>query len=159
VVIVGEDDTAAALAGAVLARANYGPVLVSGPSGLGDVVEDEVVRLDPSGAFLLGDEEAVPASVVDDLTAAGIPEETIERLDGPDDATLAAARRLPVLFAEPDGVPPATAETRPRWRRFPRLCPEAGPTAPLDAEVGDNGVAAVRGCCRRGTTRSSVALS
>jgi hypothetical protein len=49
--------------------------------------------------------------VVDDLTAAGIPEETIERLDGPDDATLAAARRLPVLFAEPDGVPPATAET------------------------------------------------
>ncbi|MDQ3304455.1 MAG: hypothetical protein M3535_00465 [Actinomycetota bacterium] len=50
-----------------------------------------MVRLDPSGAFLLGDEEAVPASVVDDLTAAGIPEETIERLDGPDDATLAAA--------------------------------------------------------------------
>lgn len=55
------------------------------------MVEDEVVRLDPSGAFLLGDEEAVPASVVDDLTAAGIPEETIERLDGPDDAALAAA--------------------------------------------------------------------
>ncbi|MDQ3354143.1 MAG: hypothetical protein M3507_06645, partial [Actinomycetota bacterium] len=61
--IVGEDDTAAALAGAVLARANYGPVLVSGPSGLGDGVEDEVVRLDPSGAFLLTEEGASPPEI------------------------------------------------------------------------------------------------
>ena len=73
VVVVGEDDVAAALAGAVLARAHYGPLLVAPADGLSDALTEEIRRLGPSGAFLLGDEESLPSSVADDLAAAGIP--------------------------------------------------------------------------------------
>ncbi len=72
VVVVGEDDVAAALAGAVLARAHYGPVLVAPADGLSDALKEEVTRLGPSGAFLLGDEESLSSTVADDLAAAGI---------------------------------------------------------------------------------------
>ncbi len=91
IVVVGEADTPGALAGSVLARANHGPVLVAGSAGLAEVVEDEVSRLDPSEVFLIGDEDRVPAEVVADLVDLGVPEEAIERLQGDDDAAMAAA--------------------------------------------------------------------
>ncbi len=90
VVVVGEDDVAAALAGAVLARAHYGPVLVAPADGLSDALKEEVRRLGPSGAFLLGDEESLSSSVADDLSAEGIPTEGVTRLGGADEAALAA---------------------------------------------------------------------
>lgn len=122
VVVVGEDDVAAALAGAVLARAHYGPVLVSPADGLSDALKEEVRRLGPSGAFLLGDEESLSSSVADDLSAAGVPAEGVTRLGGADEAALAAevAQALadtPQLstgdledLVEEGGTPPAIEE-------------------------------------------------
>lgn len=90
VVIVNENDVAGALAGAVLARANVGPVLLSPAGGLPDSVKAEVARLNPAGAYVIGDSGQLSAQVVTDLTAAGVGG-TISRLEGTGDAGTAAA--------------------------------------------------------------------
>ncbi len=109
VVIVNENDVAGALAGAVLARANVGPVLLSPAGGLPDSVKAEVSRLNPAGAYVIGNAGQLSAQVVADLTAAGVGG-TISRLEGTGDAGTAAAiaaafdRRTQV---EKDGSVPA----------------------------------------------------
>jgi putative cell wall-binding protein len=89
-VIVNQDDPASALAGAVLARANFGPLLLSPPSGLTKQLRDEVTRLRPAAVYLVGTTaSSLPAGVEKDLTAANI--KTVTRLSGATAADVAAA--------------------------------------------------------------------
>ena len=89
-VIVNSRDRAAVVAGSVLARANIAPVLLSGRSGLPARVKAEVRRLEPVGAYVLGDESKLSAQVVNDLVAAGVPSDQVTRLSGGSDAGTAA---------------------------------------------------------------------
>ncbi|HWI06437.1 MAG TPA: hypothetical protein VNT54_02845 [Solirubrobacteraceae bacterium] len=90
VVIVNQNDVAGALAGAVLGRANPAPVLLSPAAGLPASVKAELARLNPAGAYIIGDATSLSAQVQADLVAAGIPSGAIERLAGGSDAGTAA---------------------------------------------------------------------
>lgn len=96
VTIVADGRFGESLAASPLARAHAGPVLVAGPGGLSDGVAAEVERLRPVGALIVGDSEALPDAVVEDLVAAGVPADAVERIAGADAAGTAAAvaRRL-----------------------------------------------------------------
>ncbi len=151
VVIVNQDDAPAAIAGSVLARANNGPLLLSEAKGLSKDVKEEINRLHPAGAYVVGRVGTLTATVMDELAKAGVPGDKIVRIDadGPDLARqvaqamdirsdadksarapafdgavvvnpatdeaatatgLAAALRLPILFADQAGVPTATVD-------------------------------------------------
>ncbi|MDQ6848680.1 MAG: cell wall-binding repeat-containing protein [Actinomycetota bacterium] len=90
-VIVNEADVPKALAGGVLARQNLGPVLLSTAAGLSDAAKAEVSRLNPVGAYVLGDTGALSAQAVIDLQNAGVPNNSgqIVRLSGADDPATA----------------------------------------------------------------------
>ena len=95
VVIVNQQDVAGALAGAVLARDAWGPVLTSATTGLSSDVKAEITRLAPVGAYIIGGSSSLPTSVESDLTAAGVPAGSaavpaVQRLSG---ATPAATAR------------------------------------------------------------------
>lgn len=66
-VIVNENDVAGALAGGVLARAGYGPVLLSPASGLPQAVKVELNRLQPTGIFMIGGEDDLSTTVLKQL--------------------------------------------------------------------------------------------
>ncbi len=89
VVIVNENDTAGILAAGVLARANLSQVLLSPPGGLPESVKAEVRRMDPAGAYVIGDGGQLSGQVVQDLRSpdAGGPDLEIERLGGADAAS------------------------------------------------------------------------
>ncbi|HEX3542467.1 MAG TPA: cell wall-binding repeat-containing protein [Acidimicrobiales bacterium] len=89
VVIVPDNDPAAALAGTVLARANFGPLLLSPRSGLTKQLKEEVARLRPSGAFLVGTAPSLSAQVEKDLAAAGV--KNVTRIEAPTAEGTAAA--------------------------------------------------------------------
>lgn len=87
VVIVNENDLASAMAGTVLARANPAPVLLTG-ADLPTSVRDEITRLRPAAAYLVGDvSETVRMQVA---AAAGILLAKVERLSGASPAATAA---------------------------------------------------------------------
>lgn len=67
VVLVNQNDAASAVAGAALARAYYGPVLVTPAGALPQSVKDEIRRLNPGGVFVLGNDSQVSPAVVDQL--------------------------------------------------------------------------------------------
>ncbi len=90
VVIVNERDMAGALAGGVLGRAFLGPVLVTPRDGLSAAVRQEVARLAPIGAYVIGGEGTLSPQVVADLAATGIPQDQIVRLEGSGAAGTAA---------------------------------------------------------------------
>jgi len=153
VVIANQGDVAGTLAAGVLARATLSQVLLAPASGLPESVKQEVTRLNPDGAFLIGGANRLSDQVVADLQGAGVPNDAgqivrlggasdaelarqiAERLDRRSDAekaannppafnaavivnpaspdagavsALAAARRLPILFAGTDSVPAET---------------------------------------------------
>ena len=81
VVIANQDDASAILAAGVLARGNLSQVLLSPPGGLTASVKDEVRRMEPAGAFVIGGEGSLSSQVVQDLKDAGVPGEP-KRLDG-----------------------------------------------------------------------------
>lgn len=91
VVIANKRDLPAILAGGVLGRAYLGPVLLSGKGGLPAAVKAEVSRLDPLGAYVVGGANKLSQGVVNDLQAAGVAAEEIERTAGADSAETAAA--------------------------------------------------------------------
>lgn len=91
VVVVGGDDVAAALAGAVAARSAFGPLLRTSDGGLPDQSRGEVARMRPVGATIIGNEAAVPAAVIDELVAAGVPRDKVTRLSASDAPSLARA--------------------------------------------------------------------
>ncbi|MGI8624312.1 MAG: cell wall-binding repeat-containing protein, partial [Solirubrobacteraceae bacterium] len=90
VVIVNKDDVAGALAGGVLARANLGPVLLSSAGGLSDSVKSEISRLNPAGAFVVGDTGQLSDQVTGDLVAAGVDKDQVTRVSGSGQAETAA---------------------------------------------------------------------
>jgi hypothetical protein len=71
-VVVNKNDVAGALAGAVLARANSSPLLVTDGSSLTKSQKDEIKRLSPTGMFVLGDTKAIPDELVNAIKAAGV---------------------------------------------------------------------------------------
>jgi Ca2+-binding RTX toxin-like protein len=87
VVIVNEDDTAGILAAGVLARANLSQVLLSPPGGLPANVRAEVARLEPEGAYIIGDGGALSGQIGQDLQDVGVPDGQIQRLGGADAAS------------------------------------------------------------------------
>ncbi len=82
VVIVPEADGPAAIASAVLARGYFGPLLASPANRLPSDIRDEVGRMEPVGAFLVGTEAQLSGGVVTDLIAAGVPGDQIFRIVG-----------------------------------------------------------------------------
>ncbi|MDQ4068872.1 MAG: cell wall-binding repeat-containing protein [Actinomycetota bacterium] len=88
-VIVNEDDVPAALIGASLARAVFGPLLLSPKGGLTKELREEVDRVGPAGVYLIGDEERLSAKVENDVKAAGVG--NVVRLTGPTPAETARA--------------------------------------------------------------------
>jgi ectonucleotide pyrophosphatase/phosphodiesterase family member 5 len=95
VVASGEQPSSALTAGPLAARF-AAPLLLSRPDGLPTEVADEVTRLGPDRALLIGDPDVLGDRVVEDLHAAGVVE--VERLGGVDAAETAAAiaRRMGV---------------------------------------------------------------
>jgi putative cell wall-binding protein len=139
VVIVNEGDVAGALAGAVLARANLAPVLLSPAAGLPASVKNEIARLNPAGAYIVGDASALSAQVVSDVTDAGVAAAQVTRVSGGNTAETAAAvaaafdRRTPAekaaaipafdaaIIANPGGPDAAAAAALAAARRLPIL--------------------------------------
>lgn len=149
VTIAKAGDQAGMLAGGVLARANAGPLLLSATGGLlPQEVKDEVSRMAPLGAYLIGDTKVLSPQVETDLANLGVPvtaritgtgatlsaniaaamdrrtttaktaalpafdAAVIALSSGPDAvaaSTLAANRRLPVLYVDKKAVPADTA--------------------------------------------------
>ncbi|HVE46718.1 MAG TPA: cell wall-binding repeat-containing protein [Acidimicrobiales bacterium] len=157
-VIVNEADMPSALAGGVLARANLGPVLASPQAGLPDPVESEVDRLDPVGAYIIGDTTKLSASVETELASVGVPPGQIVRIAGATPAEIGAnialnldRRRagdktatppLPafdaVIIANPNSASAASASALAANRRLPILYVDqnavpAATTAAIDA--------------------------
>ncbi|MGH9281491.1 MAG: hypothetical protein ACRD0S_00985, partial [Acidimicrobiales bacterium] len=81
-VVVNEGDAISALAGSVLSRAYLAPLLATNGTGLNTELRGEVTRMSPLGAFVIGNESALAPKVVNDLVAAGVPEDEIVRLSG-----------------------------------------------------------------------------
>ncbi|MGI8686719.1 MAG: cell wall-binding repeat-containing protein, partial [Acidimicrobiales bacterium] len=81
-VIVNEGDTLGALAGAVLSRAQLGPLLASPATGLTAELKAEVTRMAPIGAYVIGGESALTPAVVTNLVSAGVPAPEIVRYAG-----------------------------------------------------------------------------
>ncbi|MGH9124298.1 MAG: cell wall-binding repeat-containing protein [Acidimicrobiales bacterium] len=88
-VIAPENDPASAMAGAVLARANFGPLLLSPATGLTKDLKDEISRLRPSAIYLVGSTVALSSMVETQL--AGIGFKSVTRIQQPTAAAMAAA--------------------------------------------------------------------
>ena len=110
-VVVNENDTAGALAGAVLARANFGPLLLSPPGGLPPVVKADATRLEPVGAFVIGDSTSLTPQVAQDLagTTGGEGVERLVGVNAPDTARLVAERMDPRTPAQKGAATPPPA--------------------------------------------------
>ncbi|HET7489529.1 MAG TPA: hypothetical protein VFJ85_16500 [Acidimicrobiales bacterium] len=67
VVIVNESDWTGALAAGVLARGNVGSLLAAPASGLTQAVKNEIARIHPDGAYVIGDTAALSTQVDTDL--------------------------------------------------------------------------------------------
>lgn len=82
-VIVNRSDFKSGIVGAVLARFDAGPVLLSGAGGLSKAVRKEIARYEKvAGAYVIGGLSSLSEGVVDDLVAEGVPEEEILRIAG-----------------------------------------------------------------------------
>ena len=81
-VIVNEGDALGALAGAVLSRAQLGPLLASPATGLTAELKAEVTRMAPIGAYVIGGESALTPAVITNLVSAGVPAPEIVRYVG-----------------------------------------------------------------------------
>ncbi|MDQ6803549.1 MAG: hypothetical protein M3065_00985 [Actinomycetota bacterium] len=92
-VIVNEAEIGQVLASGVLARANLGPVLLSPAGGLPASVKSEIARLNPAGAYVIGDTGSLSDQVVSDVRNAPSTPLTaaqVIRLDGGNEAGDAA---------------------------------------------------------------------
>jgi putative cell wall-binding protein len=147
VVVVNEGDAASALAGAVLARANLGSLLVSPVGGLPAIVKAEAARLRPTGAYVLGGPSSLSAAVSSDLRDVTRGGENVVRLGAASNVAVAdraadVARQVaeqlrPLPGASPEAVivNPATPEAASAAAlaaalRLPILFVDARTTAP-----------------------------
>lgn len=138
VVVVNRSDRAAALLGAVAARANDGPELLSPASGLTNNVKDEVSRFKPSGAYVIGTSSSLSSGVTKDLRAAGVRANVVrlsgatpaeearavaEALDGRPDEDKAAGKPAfdGAVIVNPDDPAAASAAALAAALRYPVL--------------------------------------
>jgi putative cell wall-binding protein len=80
VVVVNDSDVAGALAGAVLARANWGPLLASPAAGLPAVEQADAARMEPQGAYVIGDTSTLSPTVSSQLTSVTQNGENVVRV-------------------------------------------------------------------------------
>ncbi|MDQ6806012.1 MAG: glycoside hydrolase, partial [Actinomycetota bacterium] len=80
VVVVNDSDVAGALAGSVLARANWGPLLASPAGGLPAVVKADAARMEPQGAFVIGDTSTLSPTVSSQLASVTQNGENVVRI-------------------------------------------------------------------------------
>ena len=101
VVLARSDAYPDALAGAPLAHARGGPLLLTGSAGLDARVASEIQRLHATNAILLGGEQALSPTVIDDLRGLGFRDRDIVRIAGKDRfaTSVAIARNLPASSA------------------------------------------------------------
>jgi len=97
VVIVNDKDIPGAMAGAVLARGTFGPLLLSSGTQLTKAVTDEIVRMQPSGVYLVGTPTQLSDQIAKDLDAVGV-KANVKRLSGatPEETAAAVAHELDV---------------------------------------------------------------
>ncbi|HEV3400584.1 MAG TPA: hypothetical protein VG078_02090, partial [Acidimicrobiales bacterium] len=77
VVIANENDVPGQMAGGVLARANVGPLLVSPSDSLPQSVRDEIQRLRPMGAYLIGGTDLLSPNIEAQLAELGVPTQNV----------------------------------------------------------------------------------
>jgi hypothetical protein len=80
IVVANPSDVAGALAGAVLARHSWGPLLLSDAGGLSPVAQAEADRIEPEGAYVIGDTSTLTPAVSSQLTAATRNGENVVRI-------------------------------------------------------------------------------
>jgi len=123
VVVANEADVGGALAGAVLARASLGPLLLSPAGGLSAVVKAEAARMKPVGAYVIGDSASLSSTVSSDLREVTRDGENVTRVSSPSSV---------VAVDRPAEVARQVAElTRP----LPGASPEAVIVNPQSAEA------------------------
>jgi putative cell wall-binding protein len=109
VVVANKDDVAGALAGSVLARANWAPLLLSPAGGLPAIVKAESARMRPEGAYVIGSTSTLSTAVSGALTDTTRNRENVTRV-------------APSLDTE---VPDRAAETARRIAELLRPLPGA----------------------------------
>ncbi|HEX2273462.1 MAG TPA: cell wall-binding repeat-containing protein, partial [Acidimicrobiales bacterium] len=77
VVIANQTDVPGIMAGGVLARANVGPLLVTPGDSLPQEVQDEIRRVQPMGAYLIGGTDLLSPNIEAQLAALGVPTENV----------------------------------------------------------------------------------
>lgn len=125
VVVVHDGDVAGALAGAVLARANWGPLLLSPPGGLPGIVKTDVKRMRPEGAFVIGDTSSLSPTVANEVREG--------TRDGNKDVTRVAA---PESVASADRPAETARQVAELMRPLPGSSPEAVIANPGTPEAG-----------------------
>ncbi len=123
IVLATATDFPDALTGAPLAAAERAPLLLTAPDRLSSEVSEEIRRLQPTTAIVLGGHAAISANVEDDLKALGI--RTVDRVWGASrfETALAVSRRL---YAGPNSTHVAAVVSGRSW-------PDACVTGPLAA--------------------------
>jgi putative cell wall-binding protein len=133
VVIVNQNDASGALAGAVLARANFGSLLLAPASGLTKQLRDEVARLRPSQAYVVGTSATLPAGVEKDLSAVGV--KSVKEISGATPEAMAASVAKALDSRSPDDVTKATAAA-PAAVVVNPASPDAAAAAGLASSLG-----------------------
>jgi putative cell wall-binding protein len=117
VVIVNQEDNAAAMAAAVLSRANHGPLLATPSDVLPDSVRRDVARMEPTAVFLIGDSSKLSGEIINQLGRIEPDIKQISRLVGanpPDTARVIAINMDARTESERVGNPSATPPAPPR---------------------------------------------
>jgi hypothetical protein len=103
-VVANEGDVAGALAGSVLARSRLGSLLLSPAGGLPGAVKAEAARMEPNGAYVIGDGAALSSAVSSDVRETTRGGENVTRVASPSNVSTAnkpaeTARRIAELVA------------------------------------------------------------
>lgn len=118
VVVANEGDAAGALAGAVLARASLGPLLLSPAGGLPAIVKAESARLRPTGAYVIGDSSSLSSAVSSGLRDTTRDGENVTRIAAATAVTVAnrpadVARQIAELLRPLPGALPEAVIANP----------------------------------------------
>jgi len=118
-VVANEADVGGALAGAVLARASLGSLLLSPSGGLLAVVKAEAARMRPVGAFVIGDAGSLSGAVSSDLRDVTRGGENVTRVASPSsmrtvDRPAEVARQVAELTRPLPGASPEAVIVNPQ---------------------------------------------
>ena len=118
VVVAAEGDIPSALAGAALARANFGPLLLSPTQALPAFVQSESARIKPEGAYVLGPTTSLSPAVSSALRDTTRDGENVQRVAAPSSTPAAnrpaeVARRVAELMRPLPGANPEAVIVNP----------------------------------------------